>query len=78
MQFFKDKVQFGRVNCDRYPAQCSQAGVRAYPTLIIYDKKHDLTDINKGHKLTAVSSEMIKEKLSNFLNSNYNNNHDEL
>lgn len=77
-QFFKDKVQFGRVNCDRYPAQCSQAGVRAYPTLIIYDKKHDLTDINKGHKLTAVSSEMIKEKLSNFLNSNYNNNHDEL
>ncbi|KAK2584979.1 hypothetical protein KPH14_008510 [Odynerus spinipes] len=77
-QLFKDKVLFGRLNCDHYPTQCSQAKVKGYPTLMIYDKKQDLADIVKGHRLVATSSEMIKEKLSDFLNSNYKNKHDEL
>ncbi|XP_046833156.1 dnaJ homolog subfamily C member 10-like isoform X1 [Vespa crabro] len=77
-QLFNNRVHFGRVNCNLYPTQCSQAGVKAYPTLIIYDRKYDIKDIDKGFKIMATSSEMIKEKVLNFLNSNNNNKHDEL
>lgn len=77
-QLFNNRVHFGRVNCNLYPTQCLQAGVKVYPTLIIYDRKYDIKDIDKGFKIIATSSEMIKEKVLNFLNSNNKNKHDEL
>ncbi|XP_014614550.1 PREDICTED: dnaJ homolog subfamily C member 10-like [Polistes canadensis] len=77
-QLFSNKVNFGKFNCEQYHTQCSQAGVKAYPTLIIYDRKHDIKDVDKGFQIMATSSEMIKEKLSNYLNTNKKNKRDEL
>ncbi|KAI4502464.1 hypothetical protein M0802_002376 [Mischocyttarus mexicanus] len=73
-QLFTNKVNFGRFNCELYHTQCSQAGVKAYPILIIYDKKNNTKDIDKGLTIMAMSSEMIKEKVSNYLNSKKNKN----
>lgn len=75
-QLLNGQVKFARVNCDLYKYDCGRAGVRAYPSLILYDPKNKKMNKIDGKLLSAFTAEQIEKQVLNHLNFNYD--HDEL
>lgn len=75
----KNKVRFARLNCDQYHELCNQAGVKAYPTLILYDEKKSLRHVGDGIRIRATTAEVIKKEIRILLSEKkIKENHDEL
>lgn len=75
-QLLDGKVRFGRVNCDIFRSECGRAGVRAYPTLILYNPKNKRNNKIEGKVLSASTAEQIKNQVLDLLDFRYD--HDEL
>ncbi|XP_012286037.1 dnaJ homolog subfamily C member 10 [Orussus abietinus] len=78
-QLLDGEVRLGRINCDNFRSQCVKAGVRAYPTLILYGLRHkNQYDIYKGVQVQATTGEEIKENVLKLISSIGKKAHDEL
>ncbi|XP_066593940.1 dnaJ homolog subfamily C member 10-like [Prorops nasuta] len=64
----EDKIWFGKINCDRYGSLCIEAGIRAYPTLMIYDKNK--RKVNDAVKIEGKTAESISKNLKSYLSNN--------
>ncbi|XP_070520406.1 dnaJ homolog subfamily C member 10-like [Cardiocondyla obscurior] len=64
-----EKVNFGRIDCSIYAHEC--AHIRLFPTLILYNSRHNIQ-----HKITARTAEAIKDEILKIINSHTK--HDEL
>ncbi|XP_043277162.1 dnaJ homolog subfamily C member 10-like [Venturia canescens] len=77
-QLLDGKVRLGRVNCDLYREQCSHAGVRAYPTLIMYTEKKRSRTIHGNHIISSTRAEKIEQEVLDRLKVTSRKKHDEL
>ena len=78
MQLVKNKVRFARLNCDYYHQKCNQAGIQAYPTLMLYNEKKSMRSLRSGIRIRATTAEVIQKELSTLLPKKAIKSHDEL
>ncbi|KAK0078935.1 hypothetical protein PV325_001923 [Microctonus aethiopoides] len=70
-QLLEGIVRFGRLNCDNFRSECVNAGVRGYPTLILYlPKGKNGNSKRKDLHISATTAEQIKNEVFNVVNVN--------
>lgn len=68
-------VQFGRFNCEIYVSKCMEAGIKAYPSLIMYDSRYNKKKLTNGFRINGFTVDSIKRSILDFT---ARINHDEL
>ncbi|XP_011498775.1 PREDICTED: dnaJ homolog subfamily C member 10-like [Ceratosolen solmsi marchali] len=66
-QLLEGKVRLARLNCEQYHYQCSQAGIRAYPTLALYTGKRRGRRLTGSTRLSATRAESIRDEVLDLL-----------
>ncbi|XP_051160917.1 dnaJ homolog subfamily C member 10-like [Leptopilina boulardi] len=70
-QLLEGKIQVARINCEIYRNECSQSGIQAYPTLMLYGRK-------SSYRIEGAKAEEIHSNVLKILNLKTEQKHDEL